>query len=95
MPLSLEQAVARVPQWAGAKELETVLLGGGITHQNIRAAATHAPVCEIHTAMWGAAQTHLSKLDFFRGYAGLWFGRATGAIHNPRWGDWLKEITHG
>ena len=65
MPLSLEQAVARVPQWAGAKELETVLLGGGITHQNIRAAATHAPVSEIHKAMWALRRPAFRSLTFF------------------------------
>jgi hypothetical protein len=51
---------------------------------------------EMHEAMWGTTQVGLSKLDFdFRGYADLWFGRATVAIHDPRWGDWLREITHG
>jgi len=54
------------------------------------------PMSEMHEAMWGTTQVGLSKLDFdFRGYADLWFGRATEAIHDPRWGDWLKEITHG
>ncbi len=54
------------------------------------------PMSELHEAMWGTTQVGLSKLDFdFRGYADLWFGRATEAIHDPRWGDWLKEITHG
>ncbi len=36
MPLSLEDAIARVPQWAGAKDLKTTSLGGGITNQNFR-----------------------------------------------------------
>jgi thiamine kinase-like enzyme len=36
MPLSLEDAIARVPQWAGAKDLKTTPLGGGITNQNFR-----------------------------------------------------------
>jgi thiamine kinase-like enzyme len=54
------------------------------------------PMSELHEAMWGTTQVGLSKLDFdFRGYADLWFGRATVAIHDPRWGDWLKEIAHG
>jgi thiamine kinase-like enzyme len=54
------------------------------------------PMSEMHEAMWGTAQVGLSKLDFdFRGYADLWFGRATDAIHDPRWGNWLKEITYG
>jgi hypothetical protein len=41
MPLSLEPAVARAPQWAGAKELKTTPLGGGITNQNSCKEITH------------------------------------------------------
>jgi hypothetical protein len=41
MPLSLEQAIARAPHWAGAKELKTTPLGGGITNQNFRKEITH------------------------------------------------------
>jgi thiamine kinase-like enzyme len=36
MTLSLEQAIARVPQWAGAGDLKTTILGGGITNNNFR-----------------------------------------------------------
>ncbi len=36
MKLKLEEALARVPQFAGAKEIKTVRLGGGITNENIR-----------------------------------------------------------
>ncbi len=36
MPLTLEQALARVPGWTGAKQLATTPLGGGITNQNYR-----------------------------------------------------------
>ena len=34
--LSVEEAIARVPQFAGAKEVKTVRLPGGITNENIR-----------------------------------------------------------
>jgi thiamine kinase-like enzyme len=36
MALSLEEAVARVPQWAGAGDLRATPLGGGITNSNFR-----------------------------------------------------------
>ncbi|MCL4393325.1 MAG: phosphotransferase family protein [Chloroflexi bacterium] len=36
MPLTLEQAIARVPQWRGARDLTTTSLGGGITNKNYR-----------------------------------------------------------
>jgi thiamine kinase-like enzyme len=36
MTLTLEEAVARVPQWNNAKELKTAPLGGGITNRNFR-----------------------------------------------------------
>jgi len=36
MSLSLEEAIARVPQWAGAKDIKTSPLGGGITNRNYR-----------------------------------------------------------
>ncbi len=36
MTLSLEQALARVPLWAGAVDIRTTPLGGGITNQNFR-----------------------------------------------------------
>ena len=35
MPLTLEEALQRVPQWKGA-EITTTSLGGGITNQNYR-----------------------------------------------------------
>jgi len=148
MPLSLEVAIARVPRWAGAKELKTTPSGGGITNQNFRVdvdgesfvlricgddtdllgisreaeyaaslaagelgiapqvvcmiqpegylVTRYITCCPLPPQVVAKPQTCLSKLDFdFRGYADLWFGRATAAIHDPRWGDWLKEITHG
>jgi thiamine kinase-like enzyme len=36
MALILEQAIARVPQWAGAGDLKATPLGGGITNHNFR-----------------------------------------------------------
>jgi thiamine kinase-like enzyme len=36
MALSLEEAIARVPQWAGASDLKATPLGGGITNSNFR-----------------------------------------------------------
>jgi thiamine kinase-like enzyme len=36
MALSLEEALARVPQWAGATDLKATPLGGGITNNNYR-----------------------------------------------------------
>jgi thiamine kinase-like enzyme len=36
MTLSLEEAIARVPQWAGASDLKVSPLGGGITNLNFR-----------------------------------------------------------
>jgi thiamine kinase-like enzyme len=36
MALTLEEALARVPQWAGASNLKATPLGGGITNRNFR-----------------------------------------------------------
>jgi thiamine kinase-like enzyme len=36
MALPLEEALARVPQWAGASDLKATPLGGGITNNNFR-----------------------------------------------------------
>jgi thiamine kinase-like enzyme len=36
MALTLEEALARVPQWAGASDLKAIPLGGGITNCNFR-----------------------------------------------------------
>ena len=36
MPLSLTEAIARVPQWVDAKGLQTTPLPGGITNQNFK-----------------------------------------------------------
>ena len=34
MPLTLEQAIARVPGWEGRLDLKIAPLGGGITNSN-------------------------------------------------------------
>ncbi|MFH1185138.1 MAG: choline/ethanolamine kinase family protein [Chloroflexota bacterium] len=50
------------------------------------------PMSELHEAMWGTAQTGLSKLDEdFQGYADLWFGRVRQHLTDPRWSQWLKD----
>src|SRR5437867_12280722 len=36
MPLSLEEAIAHVPMWAGATDLTISVLAGGITNRNFR-----------------------------------------------------------
>jgi thiamine kinase-like enzyme len=36
MALTLEEALARVPQWAGSNDLKATPLGGGITNSNFR-----------------------------------------------------------
>lgn len=36
MALTLAEAIARVPLWAGAREIKTSSLGGGITNRNFR-----------------------------------------------------------
>lgn len=36
MPLTIEEAISRVPQWSGAKEYAVTPLGGGITNYNFR-----------------------------------------------------------
>jgi thiamine kinase-like enzyme len=36
MSIDVNQAIARVPQWAGVKDIEVAPLGGGITNQNFR-----------------------------------------------------------
>jgi thiamine kinase-like enzyme len=51
------------------------------------------PMSEVHESMWGTTQTGISKLnEDFQGYADLWFGRATEAMQDPRWNEWLEEV---
>ncbi len=52
------------------------------------------PMSEVHESMWGTTQTGISKLnEDFQGYADLWFGRATEAMQDPRWNEWLAEVS--
>ena len=52
------------------------------------------PMSEIHEAMWGTTQTGISTLDEdFQGYADLWFARAREDMSDPRWPQWLKDVT--
>jgi thiamine kinase-like enzyme len=48
---------------------------------------------DLREATWGLVQIGISKLDFdFRAYADKFFNRVIENIHDPRWGQWLKEI---
>ncbi len=52
------------------------------------------PMSELREALWGIAQSCISKLDEdFQGYADLWFGRARQHLVDARWEKWLKEVT--
>jgi thiamine kinase-like enzyme len=52
------------------------------------------PMSEIHEAMWGTTQTGISKLEEdFQGYADLWFGRVRQHVTDPRWDQWLKDVS--
>jgi len=52
------------------------------------------PVAQIYEAMWGVTQTGISELDEdFQGYADLWFGRMRQHVTDPRWDQWLRDVT--
>ena len=52
------------------------------------------PMSELHEAMWGTTQTGISKLEEdFQGYADLWFGRVRQHVTDPRWDQWLKDVS--
>jgi hypothetical protein len=52
------------------------------------------PVSELREALWGTTQTGISKLDEdFQGYADLWFVHAREDMSDPRWPQWLKDVT--
>lgn len=52
------------------------------------------PVSELREALWGTTQTGISKLDEdFQGYADQWFARVREDISDPRWPEWLKDVT--
>jgi len=51
------------------------------------------PISEMHEAMWGTAQSGISRLaEDFQGYANLWFGRAAEALQDARWDQWMKDF---
>lgn len=67
---------------------------GEVTPQRFARLKLLWPMSEVHEAMWGTTQAGISKLDEdFQGYADLWFGRATQAIQDPRWDDWVRDVT--
>lgn len=65
---------------------------GDVTAQRFARLKLMWAMSEIHEAMWGTVQTGISKLDEdFQGYADLWFGRATQAMRDTRWDEWLSK----
>ncbi|MEJ2263350.1 MAG: phosphotransferase family protein [Anaerolineales bacterium] len=54
-------------------------------------------ISDYRESMWGLVQIGISQLDFdFRGYADKHFERLTNNLQDPRWEQWIKEIsTHG
>ena len=73
-----------------------LLLGeyfGNVTERDFARLKLMWPMSELREAMWGTAQTGLSKLDEdFQGYADLWFGRVREHLTDPRWDQWLKDV---
>ncbi len=49
---------------------------------------------DLREATWALVQMGISKLDFdFHGYADKFFGRVIENIQNPKWNEWLKEVS--
>jgi len=49
---------------------------------------------DLREATWALVQIGISKLDFdFRDYADKFFGRVIENIQNPKWNEWLKEVS--
>ncbi len=49
---------------------------------------------DLREASWGLVQIGISKLDFdFRAYSDKFFGRVLENINNPKWNEWLKEVS--
>jgi thiamine kinase-like enzyme len=65
MALTLEEAIARVPQWAGATDLKTSPLGGGITNKNYRIEVGE----EVFVLRIAGANTELLGIDRKNEYA--------------------------
>jgi thiamine kinase-like enzyme len=69
---------------------------GEVTPKNFAHLKLMWPVSEVHEAMWGTTQTGISKLEEdFQGYADLWFARARQHFTDPRWDQWLRDVTLG
>jgi hypothetical protein len=49
---------------------------------------------DLREATWALVQIGISKLDFdFHGYADKFFSRVIENIQNPKWNEWLKEVS--
>lgn len=49
---------------------------------------------DLREATWALVQIGISKLDFdFRDYADKFFGNVMVNIQNPKWNQWLKEVS--
>jgi thiamine kinase-like enzyme len=49
---------------------------------------------DLREATWALVQIGISKLDFdFRDYANKFFGRVIENIQDPKWNEWLKEVS--
>ncbi len=49
---------------------------------------------DLREATWALVQIGISKLEFdFRDYADKFFGRVIENIKNPKWNEWLKEVS--
>ena len=50
---------------------------------------------DLREATWALVQIGISKLDFdFHDYADKFFGRVIENIKNPKWNEWLKEVSN-
>ncbi|HET6845769.1 MAG TPA: choline/ethanolamine kinase family protein [Anaerolineales bacterium] len=69
---------------------------GQVTSRDFARLMLMWPMSELREALWGVAQTGLSKLDEdFQGYADLWFGRARQNMNDARWDQWLTDAVRG
>jgi thiamine kinase-like enzyme len=67
---------------------------GEVTPKNFARLKLMWPMSELHEAMWGTTQTGISRLDEdFQGYADLWFGRLRQHVTDPRWEQWLVDVS--
>jgi len=67
---------------------------GEVTSKSFARLKLMWPMSELREAMWGTTQTGISTLDEdFQGYADLWFGRVRQDLTDPRWENWLKDVS--